>query len=381
MRSVMPIRPSYEIALDDPLRQHDLSRRSPRGFTILELAISMAIAGIVVAAASTAAVNVTRVLKLEAKKSIADQDARRLVDFVVGRLQGAGGGPVRPWMSIWHEENCPTRNGLPACGKTDHLTIVDVDLFRGPCTIQSALPGSITFGRPDPDEPCCYDWPEGAVVAADEPNQFHAQSLMLVNGRDKWTMVTIIEETRSETCTMSMSSARPLGSWSATVADANIGQFAGGVAVGAATRTLFLGSISSETAGLGTEEAGPLQLLEWFDVNYNAFVDPEEVRVVFPGVYDFQLALGYDANPEDGRVVETTSGADEWWGNRTEVGALTMPLSTLRMGTVGVTIGVKAVDPGVRTVKILNGAALTRSHHVIRAATGRAMLRNIAVFY
>ena len=58
-----------------------------------------------------------------------------------------------------------------------------------------------------------------------------------------------------------------------------------------------------------------------------------------------------------------------------------MPLSTLRMGTVGVTIGVKAVDPGVRTVKILNGAALTRSHHVIRAATGRAMLRNIAVFY
>jgi prepilin-type N-terminal cleavage/methylation domain-containing protein len=125
-----------------------------RAFTLLELSIALAMAGIVVAAAAATGVTVSRILKLEAKKSHADADSRRLVDFVLSNLQAVGGGPVRPWMAAWVEpQNCLARpNGsLGACdGRNDRLTLVDVDFNRGSCTMQSMTSTQIVFQPPDP---------------------------------------------------------------------------------------------------------------------------------------------------------------------------------------------------------------------------------------
>ena len=361
-----------------------------RAFSLVELAVSMAIAGIVVAAATTAAVNVTRLLKLEGKKSIADQDSRRLVDFVVGRMQVAGGGSVRPWMAMWHEQGCAARNGLPACDGHDRLTIVDVDTLRTECEVVSATATTLVF--PDAvDGVCCFDWPLGALEDPEQADQFSAQPLMLVNGRNMWTMVVATDAGEhgadgGDGCTYGLTGVRPLAGWADTTAA--LTGFAGGVAVPVATRTLYLGApqpaadapVSVRTGPTTSTLLPPDHLLEWFDDNNDAFVSDGEIRVVFPGVYDFQLALGFD-EPENGRVIDAASTSDEWWGNAAETGNMPFERSGLRMGNVGVIVGVKAVDPGQKTLSVLNGPAFTRSNHVMRKAVGKAMLRNIAVFY
>ncbi len=360
-----------------------------RAFTIIELAISMAIAGIVVAAATTAAVNVTRLLKLESKKSIADQDARRLVDFVIGRMQGAAGAQVRPWMAMWLEENCAARNGLPACDGHDRLTIIDVDNFRDSCSIQSITSSTITFAPPVAGV-CCYDWPATATANPLVPNQFHNQTLMLVNGRDLWTMVTTSSETGNRndpatpTCAFGMTGIRPLSQWAD--AQTSLAPFngAGASAQAVAARTLYLGSPASASAfavtAVPATATPPLHLLEWFDDDYNMQVDVGESRVVFPGVYDLQVSLGYD-DPEDGRILDNNTPTDQWLGNAAETGPNPFERSSLRMAGIGVVVGVKAVEPGQKTMSVLNGPAITRSSHLMRKAVGKAMLRNIAVFY
>lgn len=365
-----------------------------RGFTILELAISMAIAGIVVAAATTAAVNVTRLLKLEGKKSIADQDSRRLVDFVIGRMQASGGGPVRPWMAMWHEQACVPRNGLPNCNGHDRLTVIDVDLDRNDCAIVSMTDSELVFADPG-DGTCCFDWPPEALPDSLQPDQFHGQSLMVVGDRNEWMMVVATdagERSGLNPCTYGLSGIKPLQNWAdaqQTVAAFNDGD---AVAVPVAARTLYVGPNLASLGGgavlpspllaapLAVEALPPEHLLEWFDDNRNMILDAGESRVVFPGVYDFQIALGYD-DPEDGRVADTGTTADEWWGNATETGAVTLARPTLRMGGVGVIVGVKAVEPGAKTMSVLNGPTFTRNTYVMRKAQGKAMLRNIAVFY
>jgi prepilin-type N-terminal cleavage/methylation domain-containing protein len=354
------------------------TRRRRFGFSLLELAISMAIAGIVVAAASTVAVNVMRVLKLQGKMSIADQDARRLVDFVVGRMQASGGGAVRPWMGLWLEENCAARAGLPGCSGHDRLTVIDVDTTRNTCTIASVSATSITF-VPEADGSCCYDWPSTALPDSLFPNQFTGQSLMLVNGRDRWTMVTPTAPIAGAACSYGLSSVRPLAAW----ADAQgtvVGVFDGGTAVAAAPRTLYVDDLPSAAAALPVETQPPTHLVEWFDRNRNGVLETNEKSIVFPGLYDFQVSLGYD-EPEDGTVVDQGSATDEWRGNAVEVGSFSSSPSSLRMGGVGVVVGVKAVDPGRKSAQVLNGPTVTRSSAVLRRAVGKAMLRNVAVFY
>lgn len=353
------------------------TRRRRFGFSLLELAISMAIAGIVVAAASTVAVNVMRVLKLQGKMSIADQDARRLVDFVVGRMQASGGGAVRPWMGLWLEEECAARDGMPECSGHDRLTVIDVDTTRNTCTIASVSASSISF-VPEADGSCCYDWPAEALPDLLFPDQFSGQSLMLVNGRDVWTMV-VPTAPIAGTCTYGLTGVRPLAAWS----DAQttlVGVFDGGTAVAAAPRTLYIDDLPSAAAALPVETQPPTHLVEWFDRNQNGVLEANEKSIVFPGIYDFQVSLGYD-EPEDGAVVDQGTATDEWRGNATESGPFSLSPSSLRMGGVGVVVGVKAVEPGRKSAQVLNGPTVTKSSAVLRRAVGKAMLRNVAVFY
>ncbi|HEY1097606.1 MAG TPA: prepilin-type N-terminal cleavage/methylation domain-containing protein, partial [Myxococcota bacterium] len=268
-------------------RRHGIARPA-RGFSVLELSIAMAIAGIVVAAATTAAVNVTRLLKLEGKKSVADQDARRIVDFVVGQLQNAGGGPVRPWMATWLEEDCTARNGLPACNGHDRLTVVEIDPLRSVCAIESITATSITFAAPD--GVCCFAWPEDAdLTTTDEPDQYATHQLMLTNGRNTWSMVTS-DTTDVDTCTVALTGIMPLSAWSQTVASSALSTrfTGGGVAVPVVAHTWYLGAPAPT---LGTAATLP-SLLEWVDEDLNGVADEDEAWVVFPGVVDFQVALG-----------------------------------------------------------------------------------------
>ena len=117
------------------------------------------------------------------------------------------------------------------------------------------------------------------------------------------------------------------------------------------------------------------------DGNANATVDDDEVRLVFPGVMNFQLALGFDSNPDNGRVVDSRTSTDEFVGNVASDGAAGLSAVGLRMAQVGVITGTRAVEPGARTLQVLDGPTVTNPSLILRRAVGKALLRNVAVFY
>ena len=375
---------------DNPLRRR-------RGFSVLELSIAMAIAGVVVAAAASSAVMVTRVLKLDAKKSAADQDTRRLVDFVLSKMQAVGGGPVRPWMALRLEETAGA----------DRLTLIDVDDSRRSCEIDAITTSTISFKAICRDDPqpanfdacinvaCCYDW-DGVPETGTPATQYEGETVMLVKGRTQWVARKIGSQTAGPAtppsavsgCTMSLESVaayNPLGSWvDSPVSRGGITQvsgnnYEGGTATPIQIRVLTVADDLAVPAYPG--QLVPT-LMEWFDNNRNGAIDAGENRVVFPGVVDLQVALGYDSLPEDGRVIETNAAQDEWFGTipSDTIATATAP-TQLRMAKVGVVVATKAVDGGVRTVSVLNGPSVTRSDAILRRALGEALLRNIAVFY
>jgi prepilin-type N-terminal cleavage/methylation domain-containing protein len=356
-----------------------------RAFTILELSIALAVAGIVVAAASSTGVMVGRLLKLEAKKSHADADSRRIVDFVLTNLQGVGGGPVRPWMSTWVEpQGCGARNGLPPCLDNDRLTLVDVDFNRGSCTIESVSATMIDFEGPDPVTGlCCYAW--FGVPTGGATDQYAHMPLMLVSGREVWTVAIASTEVDASTCQYGLSGISPLSDWTGAVGAAPVPAAnltsafpPGATATPVVIRTLFVESDASYASR-------PSRLVEWQDGSVsgasNGIVDDGEVRDVFPGVVRFHMALGYDSNPFDGSVTETGGNDDEWFGNAAGDSMSGLRTSGLRMAEVGVVIALAAVDPGRRSSGVLDGPAFTSDRLMLRRATGRTMLRNVATFF
>ncbi len=360
-----------------------------RAFSILELSISLAIAGIVVAAAASAGVTITRLMKLEGKKSSADQDARRLVEFLLSDVQTVGGGQVRPWMGLWVENDCEERLPLPECpNDSDRITLVDVDFNRGSCSVVAVSPTTVTFerlpaldGSANPG-PCCYEW-DGVPTSGPEDQYFDA-ALMFVRGRDEWAVRYATSEVDPANCVYGLSGINPLAAWSSDVpgqapieSDEFVTVFSDQSTVTAVTlRTLYVDDSDPQNIGRLP------RLMEWRDTTPpNGQFDAEEVSLVFPGVLNLQVALGYDALPDDGRITDTRSTADEWVGNAVGDTQTGMPSSAQRMASVGVITGVKAVEPGARTLQVLDGPSISNPSLILRRAQGRALLRNVAVFY
>jgi len=358
-----------------------------RAFTLLELSIALAMAGIVVAAAAATGVTVSRLLKLEAKKSHADADSRRLVDFVLTNMQAVGGGPVRPWMAAWLEpQNCPSRGALGACGGlNDRLTLIDVDFNRGSCTIQSMTSTQITFQPPDPVTGlCCFHW--DGIPESGAPDQYAGQSLMIVSGRDRWAArIGSSDVSTPGTCIYGLTGVDPLQGWTGTTGNAPVptAQLAATFGSGATVTPVTIRTLFVESDGAGAPRLP--RLVEWqdgaVDGTSNGAIDTGEVRLVFPGVVRFHVALGYDSNPIDGVVATTGGTTDEWFGNATGDTLTGLQAVNLRMAEVGVVTAVGAVEPGQRTFQVLDGAAITSDRLMLRRATSRTLLRNVAVFF
>jgi prepilin-type N-terminal cleavage/methylation domain-containing protein len=356
-----------------------------RAFTLLELSIALAMAGIVVAAAAATGVTVSRILKLEAKKSHADADSRRLVDFLLTNIQAVGGGPVRPWMATWLEsQNCPARpNGSlgPCDGRNDRLTLVDVDPGRRTCTMVSMTSSQIVFEGPDSATGlCCFHWP--GLPPGTGQDQYEGQPLMIVTGRDRWAVhIGSGDISTPGTCVYGLTGVDPLQGWTGTPGNAPVpsATFGNGSSVTPVViRTLFV-----ESDGAGAPRLP--RLVEWqdgaVDGTSNGEIDTGEVRLVFPGVVSFHAALGYDSAPVDGAITTTGGTTDEWFGNATGDTLTGLRAVDLRMAEVGVVTAVGAVEPGPRTFQVLDGGAITSDRLMLRRAASRTYLRNVAVFF
>src|SRR5437660_1542991 len=89
------------------------------GFSLIEVMIAMVVMIVLIEAVATAYVHMLGQSKRSKVRSGLDEQLKYLGDYFTYRLQGIGGGAVRPWASVWVEDNCSARSIFPACGGSD----------------------------------------------------------------------------------------------------------------------------------------------------------------------------------------------------------------------------------------------------------------------
>lgn len=99
-----------------------------RGFSLIEIAAAIAIAGLITAAALTSTVMLQRSFVTNRKRVAQSDDVRITVEHVLARVRNAGGGPVRPWQAISVSCKDDPVHVLPPCGPQQgrlHVVLVD----------------------------------------------------------------------------------------------------------------------------------------------------------------------------------------------------------------------------------------------------------------
>jgi prepilin-type N-terminal cleavage/methylation domain-containing protein len=344
-----------------------LSVKKKRAFSLIEVAVASAIAGMISAAAVASFAMINRQLVRLQSESLASDHAKSLVDLLVSELQGVGGGPIRPWMAVWVEDgNAPDVLGRNAAFsppalpiRPDRVTFATLIPDVPSCTITAHTGATLTASVGDGGGCCLQDLLDAGRIAGGTT----AHAFLVLGERHR--QVTL-DPPSAAACTATVSE----GPMSAIDNPPPGGNFTGGVIVTARVKTLYL------TAGRELrvyEERSPGGALS---------IDPGESVRLAGNVADFQLQLGYDRE-NDGRLVDTSDSGDEWLYN---IAALEDPAAfradALRMIGVGVVVALPLTDPDYSSsAQIVGSPRIDGVRLHLRGAMGKAALRNIFVFF
>jgi len=321
------------------------------GFTLIELAIALAIASLVTTAAVSATVQMQRSMVTARKVSGLIDDARFSLEFMLKPVRNAGGGAVRPWQSVSTTCSDDGRFALPACTATSgrlHIAEFEVD---GQCPIVS-LTGANLQALLVAGECCLRLGGVSAYGAGDTVVLFPPESAMAAFGGATW-------RTRRCTplaapacgCTLDDSSLSgfdpppPAG----TVVD---GSFTGGTMARGTVRSFFVDPTSRQLRMLSDLER----------------VGAARVTSLTPATTAFQVRLGYDASPIDGVVDSPLATAPA-----------AASLDALRLLRLGLVLSRPTPD-GKTDVVNLMGVSVSRPGERAAVAEGNAVMRSLGVF-
>lgn len=330
-----------------------------RAFTLLEMMIAMAMAGIIAAAGLASGMFINRNL-VESRKRLALRDeAKRLEEALLTIVQQAGGDPLRPHQAIVVENNgCPAHSGLPACPtNVDRLTISSADETLPACKVVGVSGDNLDIIPSGPNA-CCLR------PTSPASSEFEGRNAFLL--RDDGVLVPLKLHNVHGGCFVNV----PPGLGNPPVSDLGTGTL-----VAVDTRVLFTQP--------DPDLAGALQLIEWRDQGTptsppDDLVQTEELTLVADHVFDFQVALGYDGDG-DGSVDDTGSTTDEWAS--TVVGdALPGTISDdeLRMIGIGVIVG-GPMQSGGSPTRVYDGDTHTPAGVYTVATQSKVAIRNLNV--
>lgn len=316
-----------------------------RGFTLVELMVSLAISGIVFAAASTSVIAVMKTLKRTEKQIQIDIETKILSEYLSSQLRVIGGGALRPWHGIDLEENW---NG----DGSDRLTVLELAPDLEECVIQTRTGGgaAIHFDAAD----CCINssWNSRHLLATTE-------------GGEEWSSLFSTGVNGSSCHLIFPPGHNGLGKSKVVTAST----FSGGALIPVRVKRYWL---DESTHQLKVDISEP---------NTNGF----ETQILADQVYDLQFALGYDVHPADGSVEDLGSDNDEWLGNAAGdamgVNGLQDAQETdLRMLQVGLIVG-GTVGAMSGRAQILNGPERELENGLLRAVGARVYLRNSNLYF
>lgn len=337
--------------------------RTPnRAFTLLELAVALAIAGIVTAAALTATVSLQKSLVATRKTTELGDDARFTLEHLLSPLRIAGGNAIRPWQAISTTCRDDPRFPLPACVTAPtrsiktRLHIVKLEPF-GQCPIES-LNGTQLRVAPV-DGVCCVQAANGYAPsgAGAVPNPVVLFPRDDAGSRAKFGGSTW----KARGC-------EPLtgGQCGCQLTDTKVGYDAPAPTGAAAVDADFVGGFVSR-GNVTSYFVDPSNdhLMALFDITRTGIAIATDFT---PRVVSFDTRLGYDADPVDGALdlpLVTAPNAAE--------------LDGLRVVRVGLAVASRVADDRSSTATMF-GSTLNFPGKRVVASEGNATLRAVGVF-
>lgn len=291
-----------------------------RGATLIELMISVTISTVVV----MTLVGVTS-LQLDYSSQATARgrlsvDIMELTNYFAREIPSAGGELLPVWSGVIAENNCAARATFPACQGSDRLTIVKTSATSA-CSIRSVGAGGLitieTGGGP-----CCL------------------ATLGLLRSHVILSKVNLIghryvASVDLNACTATLAPGP-------TAFNDNVAEpydWSTGLMVPVQLRTFYLDKAISELNRFTYQNGG---------TNMNSGV----TSALADRILDFQIALGFDFDPADGIVRNTSNHLDEYLYNSTtateRLGAgvfLNVSRSQLRMVALGLAMGQQSGQP------------------------------------
>ena len=350
-----------------------------RGFSLIEVAVASAMAGIIGVAAIAAFAALNQQLVRLQSESVASDNAKSLVDLAVTDLQGVGGGPIRPWMALWVENGADAASTRPAASTAAALRTPG---FLPPPVGSGVRPDRVTFASLIAEAPSCEITAIDATTVSStgigpacclgnlvakgnikgRPNRAHAYA---INGANHRQISLSAVDTAACVATWAPGPLSPVD------IPGLLPGFVNGALVAADISTIFLAA--SHDLMVFTEKDD----FNGGDVTLTL----GEVTRIASDVYDFQVQVGYDGD-QDGRIVDTGTSTDEWLFNAAGDDPASFNPEAVRMVAVGVIVGVPLTDPGYRSsAQVVGGTVVSASRLHLRGAMGKAALRNLFIFF
>lgn len=262
------------------------------GFSLVELMASIAVLSVISATAIAAFSNFAHVQTEIQKKAMVDETAKFSANRLTRDWQTVGGGVLRPWDSIWLEDNCGPRLSLPGCGGSDRLTLVSIRMIPSSeletfpeCTILGSTGTNMEVsGTPN----CCL---------TDHHRHTHAIVSHALNGYRK---AVFINSVNLDSCTLKYSESPQLTGLNDQ----------GSAEDGWDWNGAHLTVVTPKTYFLNPQEQN---LYSWTDSNNNGIHQDEETSIITYDLHALQVALGYDSG--NGIVTNTSHTDDEWLYN------------------------------------------------------------------
>ncbi len=319
-----------------------------RAFSMIELSISMAIAGLVTTAAVSAFAGLNRQLTTIGASTRAADESKTLVAHSMVRLQEVGGGSLRPWDSVVVQPPPAAAQGpAPATTTTSRVWYGLSVGGAVDCPIHA-----ITDTEVVTTEVCCLSnmlamvknghvCPEGLVAQA-----------ILADGDTRHqrgiTLATVNEATH--TCRL-----QTIDGFMSFADRGEQADLVGGVLTPVLLQVLAVDESTHE-------------LVEHRDRNSDGVMADDERLLLADGVYAFRARLGWD---EDDNGVEP----DEW-----TTGAEAADRTRLRQIELGVVVGASLHDVRLGNTVSFGGVDYHVPGQRLEATVSKALFRNLFLF-
>ena len=317
-----------------------------RGFTLLELSVTLAIAGIIAAAAVSATVTIQRSFTAARIRLDQTNDARMVLEHVLDRVRTAGGGRVRPWQAVSVSCSNDSLHALPACdagARQRRLSVLELEL-RGQGVVTAASGPSISILAPGGS---CPISPANGYVGPTPVVLVPPETLLEAHGGASW-LTAMCLPTAPCGCTMQTIGRGGVNPVPATGGAVSSAMFVGGTVARGHAATYFI-------------DRRTLMLHKDFDN-----VGLAAKASLAPEVVGFDIELGYDTDA-DGELdlFQATPAARQ--------------MRTLRMVRVGLALAQPARD-GITGTATLFGSPVGGPGDRVLSLEGTGLLRATGVF-